>query len=189
MNTRTRLIGAGISIVSAGLVAVVAVLMWPLWGWQLTLCVLVFAGIQVASLVLELRALLGGIVQRSRSVVGMRVLSGLWCASTAMVLALSLPLYIQQHGLTVIAMPPLGVSTQPDLGEVVHFDDVSMTLPFLAAETLVVLGQALGAAILLMNRGRMLGLTRFGGHLSYGGYDVQTDGRHTQAPATPPAVH
>jgi hypothetical protein len=30
-----------------------------------------------------------------------------------------------------------------------------------------------------------MGLIRFGGHLSYGGYDVPTDGRHTQAPAAP----
>jgi len=30
-----------------------------------------------------------------------------------------------------------------------------------------------------------LGLTRFGGHLPKGGYDVPTDGRHTQAPAAP----
>jgi hypothetical protein len=28
----------------------------------------------------------------------------------------------------------------------------------------------------------ILGLIRIGGHLSYGGYDVQTDGRHTEAP-------
>ena len=30
-----------------------------------------------------------------------------------------------------------------------------------------------------------LGLIRFGGHLSCGGYDVQTYGRHTQASASP----
>jgi transposase len=29
----------------------------------------------------------------------------------------------------------------------------------------------------------LLRLIQFGGHLSYGGYDVQTDGRDTQAPA------
>src|SRR5262249_8052356 len=33
-----------------------------------------------------------------------------------------------------------------------------------------------------------LDLIRVGGHLPKGGYDVQTDGRHTQAPASP-AVH
>jgi hypothetical protein len=33
-----------------------------------------------------------------------------------------------------------------------------------------------------------LGLIRFGGHLSYGGYDVQTDGRHRKA-ARPAPVH
>lgn len=33
-----------------------------------------------------------------------------------------------------------------------------------------------------------LGLIRIGGHLSYGGYDVQTDGRHTEAPRAA-AVH
>jgi protein-disulfide isomerase len=33
-----------------------------------------------------------------------------------------------------------------------------------------------------------LDLIRFGGHLSCGGYDVQTDGRHTEAPR-PAAVH
>jgi hypothetical protein len=31
-------------------------------------------------------------------------------------------------------------------------------------------------------------LIRFGGHLSCGGYDVQTDGRHTEAAPAPP-VH
>jgi hypothetical protein len=30
-----------------------------------------------------------------------------------------------------------------------------------------------------------VGLIRFRGHLPYGGYDVQTDGSHTQAPASP----
>jgi hypothetical protein len=30
-----------------------------------------------------------------------------------------------------------------------------------------------------------LGLIRFGGHLSKGEYDVQTDGRHTEAGAPP----
>ena len=33
-----------------------------------------------------------------------------------------------------------------------------------------------------------LALIRFGGHLSKGEYDVQTDGRHTNA-AAPPPVH
>src|SRR5262245_12763731 len=33
-----------------------------------------------------------------------------------------------------------------------------------------------------------LGLIRFGGHLPKGGYDVQTDGRHDEEPASPPAV-
>ena len=33
-----------------------------------------------------------------------------------------------------------------------------------------------------------LGLIRIGGHLSCGGYDVQTDGRHTEAPRAA-AVH
>jgi hypothetical protein len=31
-------------------------------------------------------------------------------------------------------------------------------------------------------------LIRFGGHLPKGGYDVQTDGRHTEAPGAAP-VH
>jgi hypothetical protein len=35
---------------------------------------------------------------------------------------------------------------------------------------------------------RGVGLIRFSGHLSYGGYDVQTDGRHTEAPRAA-AVH
>jgi hypothetical protein len=35
--------------------------------------------------------------------------------------------------------------------------------------------------------GQGLRLIRFGGHLPKGGYDVQTDGRHAQAPA-PPAI-
>jgi hypothetical protein len=33
-----------------------------------------------------------------------------------------------------------------------------------------------------------MALIRFGGHLSKGEYDVQTDGRHTNA-APPPPVH
>jgi hypothetical protein len=33
-----------------------------------------------------------------------------------------------------------------------------------------------------------VGLIRIGGHLSYGGYDVQTDGRHTETPRAA-AVH
>jgi hypothetical protein len=33
-----------------------------------------------------------------------------------------------------------------------------------------------------------VGLIRFGGHLSYGEYDVQTDARHTEATSTSP-VH
>jgi hypothetical protein len=32
-----------------------------------------------------------------------------------------------------------------------------------------------------------LDLIRFGGHLPKGGYDVQTDGRHDDDPASPPA--
>jgi hypothetical protein len=35
---------------------------------------------------------------------------------------------------------------------------------------------------------RDMGLIRFRGHVPKGGYDVPTDGRHTQAPAAP-AVH
>lgn len=33
--------------------------------------------------------------------------------------------------------------------------------------------------------GKGLDLIRFGGHLSKGGYDVQTNGRHASAPAAP----
>jgi hypothetical protein len=33
-----------------------------------------------------------------------------------------------------------------------------------------------------------VGVIRIGGHLSCGGYDVQTDGRHTEAASAPP-VH
>jgi hypothetical protein len=33
-----------------------------------------------------------------------------------------------------------------------------------------------------------LGLIRFGGHLPKGGYDVQTDGRAPQEPASAPAI-
>ena len=34
----------------------------------------------------------------------------------------------------------------------------------------------------------LMGLIRFGGHLSKGEYDVHTDGRDDQKPAGPPAV-
>jgi hypothetical protein len=34
-------------------------------------------------------------------------------------------------------------------------------------------------------RMRILRLIRFGGHLPKGGYDVQSDGRHPHAPASP----
>jgi plasmid stabilization system protein ParE len=42
---------------------------------------------------------------------------------------------------------------------------------------------------MLVTRFPYLGLIRIGGHLSYGGYDVQTDGRHTEAAASAPPVH
>jgi dienelactone hydrolase len=41
---------------------------------------------------------------------------------------------------------------------------------------------------LVLVPGRQLGVIRFGGHLSQGEYDVQTDGRHSEAASAPP-VH
>jgi hypothetical protein len=40
----------------------------------------------------------------------------------------------------------------------------------------------------LSSRYLWLGLIRFRGHLPKGGYDVQTDGRYSQAPVAP-AIH
>jgi hypothetical protein len=40
----------------------------------------------------------------------------------------------------------------------------------------------------LIIAGDRVDLIRFSGHLPKGGYDVQTDGRHSQAAAPPPTV-
>ena len=54
------------------------------------------------------------------------------------------------------------------------------------ADTILDITQCDSAGLSLLTRD--VGLIRFGGHLSKGEYDVQSDGRHIQAASAPP-VH
>jgi hypothetical protein len=141
---------AGYSLVSGGSVVIIAIAIGLFESWLVAGVLVVCSVVQVSALLSEIRFGAVGPLRRPWVAVLKRLGAAVWCALTALFLALSAFGTIATHGVQGVGIP-----CNDDLPGICLNSEYS-DLPGLAVMTLLVFGQALGAVVLLTSgRGRL----------------------------------
>ena len=135
------------------LVLLLAVGLWELgMGWEFAAGALFFSAVQVMALLPEFDV---SIFRKLPVAAATRWVAAGWCAIAAVVIALASLLQINHHGVEGLRIPI--TPSQSAEGSGIPLDALnafSMTLPELAAATLLVFGQLAGVYLLLTFRRR-----------------------------------